>query len=206
MALAHFQRAGHRPIAVSGGGTGMIGDPSGCSTERWLLPVADIERNLAGIRQQFARYLDFAQDRAPAAEPCGLPGGSALRRENPATVPLISSRARVVSGSRQSRQRVCREPVVVRMTALRVRGSVDGHPLVRDLAQWRRRGRARRSVRRRRRRGRCGWCPALAVWFSHIVTPRWSATSWPLGANHWPAEQQPPGWGHDDGEQGAVTM
>jgi hypothetical protein len=48
--------------------------------------------------------------------------------------------------------------------------------------------------------------PALAVWFSHIVTPWCSATSWPLGANHWPAEQQPPGWGHDDGEQGAVTM
>jgi tyrosyl-tRNA synthetase len=59
MALAHFQRADHRPIAVVGGGTGMIGDPSGRSSERPLLTLEVIERNLKGIRQQFARYLDF---------------------------------------------------------------------------------------------------------------------------------------------------
>ena len=59
MALAHFQRAGHRPIAVIGGGTGMIGDPSGRASERPMLSVEDIHRNLAGIRQQFSRYLDF---------------------------------------------------------------------------------------------------------------------------------------------------
>jgi tyrosyl-tRNA synthetase len=64
MALAHFQRAGHRPIAVIGGGTGMIGDPSGRASERPMLSVDDIHRNLAGIRQQFSRYLDFSNDRA----------------------------------------------------------------------------------------------------------------------------------------------
>jgi tyrosyl-tRNA synthetase len=64
MALAHFQRAGHRPIAVIGGGTGMIGDPSDRASERPLLSVDDIHRNLAGIRQQFSRYIDFSNDRA----------------------------------------------------------------------------------------------------------------------------------------------
>lgn len=64
MALAHFQRAGHRPIALVGGGTGMIGDPSDRASERPMLSVADIERNLAGIRKQFSRYLDFSGDRA----------------------------------------------------------------------------------------------------------------------------------------------
>jgi tyrosyl-tRNA synthetase len=64
MALAHLQEAGHRPIAVVGGGTGMIGDPSGRSSERPLLSVEDIERNLVGIRAQFSRYLDLASGRA----------------------------------------------------------------------------------------------------------------------------------------------
>src|SRR5919199_3476228 len=60
MALAHFQRAGHRPIVVVGGGTGLIGDPSDRESERPMLSVADIQRNLAGIRMQFSRYLDFS--------------------------------------------------------------------------------------------------------------------------------------------------
>jgi tyrosyl-tRNA synthetase len=64
MALAHFQRAGHRPIAVIGGGTGMIGDPSGKTSERPLLSLEVIERNLEGIRPQFARILDFTDNRA----------------------------------------------------------------------------------------------------------------------------------------------
>jgi tyrosyl-tRNA synthetase len=64
MALAHFQRAGHRPIALVGGGTGMIGDPSDRASERPILSVEAIHRNLAGIRQQFSRYLDFSGDRA----------------------------------------------------------------------------------------------------------------------------------------------
>src|SRR6266446_1800514 len=64
MALAHLQEAGHRPIAVIGGGTGMIGDPSERASERPMLAVDEIHRNLAGIRQQFSRYLDFSEDRA----------------------------------------------------------------------------------------------------------------------------------------------
>src|SRR6185437_2722655 len=52
MALAHFQQAGHRPIAVAGGGTGMIGDPSDRASERPILGLEHIERNLVGIRQQ----------------------------------------------------------------------------------------------------------------------------------------------------------
>jgi tyrosyl-tRNA synthetase len=64
MALAHLQEAGHRPIAVIGGGTGMIGDPSERAAERPMLSVEEIRHNLAGIRTQFSRYLDFAQDRA----------------------------------------------------------------------------------------------------------------------------------------------
>ena len=59
MVLAHFHRAGHRPIAIVGGGTGMIGDPTERNSERPLLSVEQIERNLAGIRRQFARYLDL---------------------------------------------------------------------------------------------------------------------------------------------------
>ena len=63
MALANMQRAGHRPIAVIGGGTGMIGDPSDRQSERPMLSVEDIQRNLAGIRRHFAPYLDFSDDR-----------------------------------------------------------------------------------------------------------------------------------------------
>jgi tyrosyl-tRNA synthetase len=59
MALARFQRHGHRPIAVMGGGTGMIGDPSGKSEERPLLTKEQIEENLAGLRRQLEPFLDF---------------------------------------------------------------------------------------------------------------------------------------------------
>jgi tyrosyl-tRNA synthetase len=64
MALAQLQAAGHRPIAVIGGGTGMIGDPSDRAAERPMLSVEEVHRNLAGIRTQFSRYLDFGPDRA----------------------------------------------------------------------------------------------------------------------------------------------
>lgn len=59
MGLAHFQRAGHRPIALVGGGTGLIGDPSGKSQERQLLTSGDVARNAEGIRAQLERFLDF---------------------------------------------------------------------------------------------------------------------------------------------------
>src|SRR5919202_4307939 len=64
MALANLQRAGHRPIAVIGGGTGMIGDPSGRASERPMLSIEEIHRNLEGIRRQFSPYLDFSAGRA----------------------------------------------------------------------------------------------------------------------------------------------
>jgi len=59
MALARMQRIGHSPIAIVGGGTGMIGDPSGKTAERQLMSVAQIDDNLAGIRAQLAKVLDF---------------------------------------------------------------------------------------------------------------------------------------------------
>ncbi len=62
MGLARLQRFGHTPIALVGGGTGLIGDPSGKTAERQLLNRAQVEINLAGIRSQLAQFLDF--DRA----------------------------------------------------------------------------------------------------------------------------------------------
>ena len=59
MGLARLQRFGHTPIAIVGGGTGMIGDPSGKSQERVLLSREQIDDNVAGIRQQLSRFLDF---------------------------------------------------------------------------------------------------------------------------------------------------
>jgi len=66
MALARMQRFGHSPIAIVGGGTGMIGDPSGKTAERQLLTVEQIDANLAGIRGQLAKVLDFDAPGNPA--------------------------------------------------------------------------------------------------------------------------------------------
>lgn len=57
--LVHLQKAGHRPIALVGGATGMIGDPSGKSDERNLLDEATLAKNVAGIRAVLSRFLDF---------------------------------------------------------------------------------------------------------------------------------------------------
>jgi len=59
MALARMQRCGHTPIAIAGGGTGMIGDPSGKTQERQLLSLEQIEENVRGIRVQLEKFLDF---------------------------------------------------------------------------------------------------------------------------------------------------
>jgi tyrosyl-tRNA synthetase len=66
VSLARLQRFGHPPIAVVGGGTGMIGDPSGKATERSLLTVEQVETNVAGIRGQLSRCLDFEDTSTPA--------------------------------------------------------------------------------------------------------------------------------------------
>ncbi|HOT51176.1 MAG TPA: tyrosine--tRNA ligase, partial [Candidatus Hydrogenedentes bacterium] len=62
--LARFQRAGHKPIALVGGGTGLIGDPSGKTQERQLLDKEQVAINLEGIRKQLERFLDFSGDNA----------------------------------------------------------------------------------------------------------------------------------------------
>lgn len=60
LALRRFQLAGHRPIALAGGATGMIGDPSGKSKERNLLDSEALDRNIRGVSAQLARFLDFS--------------------------------------------------------------------------------------------------------------------------------------------------
>ena len=64
MVLAWMQRLGHRPIALVGGGTGLVGDPTGRTTGRPMLTCEQIEDNLAGQKAQLARYLDFSEGRA----------------------------------------------------------------------------------------------------------------------------------------------
>ena len=59
MILVHFQRAGHTPIALLGGATGMVGDPSGKSKERNLLTADQIQTNIDGIKKQLSQFLDF---------------------------------------------------------------------------------------------------------------------------------------------------
>jgi tyrosyl-tRNA synthetase len=66
MGLARLQRFGHTPIAIAGGGTGLIGDPSGKTKERQLLTPAQVEENLAGIKEQLSRFLDFNATANPA--------------------------------------------------------------------------------------------------------------------------------------------
>ncbi|MDY3943212.1 MAG: tyrosine--tRNA ligase [Alloprevotella sp.] len=68
MMLRHFQRAGHKPLALVGGATGMIGDPSGKSQERNLLTLEQLEHNKAAIKAQLARFLDFESDAPNKAE------------------------------------------------------------------------------------------------------------------------------------------
>jgi tyrosyl-tRNA synthetase len=64
MALVHMQRHGHRPIVLVGGGTGLVGDPSGKTEMRQLLTVERIELNVAALKKQLSRFLDFGQGKA----------------------------------------------------------------------------------------------------------------------------------------------
>jgi tyrosyl-tRNA synthetase len=66
--LVHFQRAGHKPIALVGGATGMVGDPSGKNEERNLLTEEVLLRNAAGVKAQLERFLNFDASLANAAE------------------------------------------------------------------------------------------------------------------------------------------
>ena len=64
MSLAHMQRNGHRPIALVGGGTGMVGDPSGKTEMRKLLTLETLAENAQGIKNQLAHFIDFSDRRA----------------------------------------------------------------------------------------------------------------------------------------------
>jgi tyrosyl-tRNA synthetase len=66
MGLARMQRFGHHPIALAGGGTGMIGDPSGKAQERQLMTREQVEANVAAIKDQMAHFLDFEVEGNPA--------------------------------------------------------------------------------------------------------------------------------------------
>lgn len=66
--LLHLQRAGHKPIALVGGATGMVGDPSGKSEERILLNEDQLQQNINGIRKQLKKHLDFDPQKSNAAE------------------------------------------------------------------------------------------------------------------------------------------
>ena len=68
MILRHFQRCGHKPMALIGGATGMIGDPSGKSAERNLLTEEILQRNLDGMKKQLSKFLDFESDAPNRAE------------------------------------------------------------------------------------------------------------------------------------------
>jgi tyrosyl-tRNA synthetase len=66
--LVHLQKAGHKPFALMGGATGMVGDPSGKNEERNLMNEADLNKNLQGIRKQLEKYLDFTPSIPNSAE------------------------------------------------------------------------------------------------------------------------------------------
>src|SRR5947209_14772651 len=66
--LVHLQKAGHKPLALVGGATGMVGDPSGKSEERNLLSEEILQRNQDGVKKQLMKFLDFDSGRANAAE------------------------------------------------------------------------------------------------------------------------------------------
>ena len=68
MMLRHFQNCGHKPYALVGGATGMIGDPSGKSVERNLLTEETLAHNIEGIKKQLAKFLDFESDSPNKAE------------------------------------------------------------------------------------------------------------------------------------------
>ena len=68
MILIHFQRYGHKPIALIGGATGMIGDPSGKSSERKLLDQKKLEKNSLALKKQFLKFLDFSVKHLNSAE------------------------------------------------------------------------------------------------------------------------------------------
>ena len=68
--LMHFQKSGHKPIVLIGGATGMIGDPSGKSSERNLLTKEELDKNIEGIRSQLSKFLNFDSKKKNSAVIC----------------------------------------------------------------------------------------------------------------------------------------
>ena len=64
MAMAHMQRCGHRPICLMGGGTGMIGDPTGKSDMRRMMTIEEIDHNVSCFKKQLSHFIDFDNDKA----------------------------------------------------------------------------------------------------------------------------------------------
>jgi tyrosyl-tRNA synthetase len=64
MVMAHMQRAGHRPIAIIGGGTAMVGDPTGKTDMRKMMTLEEIRHNAANFKRQLSKFIDFTNDRA----------------------------------------------------------------------------------------------------------------------------------------------
>ena len=64
MVMMHMQKAGHRPIALFGGGTGMIGDPSGRTDMRKMLTSQQVDHNVRSFQKQFSRFIDFGEGKA----------------------------------------------------------------------------------------------------------------------------------------------
>ena len=83
MSLAHMQRHGHRPIALVGGGTALIGDPSGKTEMRQILTREQIDHNACCLQKQLSRYLDFGEGKAILAQQCRLAHPAQLYRISP---------------------------------------------------------------------------------------------------------------------------
>jgi len=64
MSLAHMQRCGHRPVALVGGGTGLVGDPSGKTEMRKILTLETVAQNVTALKKQLSRFIDFSEDKA----------------------------------------------------------------------------------------------------------------------------------------------
>ena len=64
MVMSHMQKAGHRPIALIGGGTTMVGDPSGKTDMRKMLTIEEIQANGEAFKKQFSKFLDFSEGKA----------------------------------------------------------------------------------------------------------------------------------------------
>lgn len=112
MAMAWLQRGGHRPIALAGGATGRIGDPSGRDTEREVLDDATIDRHLAGIRRQLGLVLDLSDD--PTASLSGARGMLVDNHEWTAPVTILEF-LREVGVHASVNQMIARESVKRRL-------------------------------------------------------------------------------------------